>query len=293
MPKSMTGYGKAEADCGIHKIQVEVKSQNHRFKDIILRLPKGLQNLEHEVKQAVSQAIQRGRVELTIFLNKWQNENTVKLEPNKIFITDYLKLAQEIKEEFLVEGEITLEQILREPEAIHRSPEMLNLEEIRPVLIDCVLESLRHADVMRLKEGEFIVNDLKERLEVINQRLEDIRERAKILPIEQKRKLQERLKILLDDIPLDENRVALEIAIYADRCDITEEIIRAMSHISQFRELLALDEAVGRKLDFLIQEIHREVTTLANKAQDVYISQKSVEIKAELEKLREQVQNLE
>lgn len=293
MPRSMTAYGKAEADCGIHKIQVEVKSQNHRFKDIILRLPKGLQTLENEIKQAISQTIQRGRVELTVFLNKGQNVNATSLEANKAFITDYLKLAKEIKEEFLLQGEVTLEQILREPEAIHRIPDVLNLEEIRPILISCVIESLKHADLMRLKEGEFIVKDFKERLDFINQRLDEIKERSKLLSIEQKKKLQERLKVLLDDIPLDETRIAMEIAIYADKCDITEEIVRAMSHISQFRELLSSEEAIGRKLDFLLQEIHREITTLANKAQDAYISQKSVEIKAELEKLREQVQNLE
>jgi len=293
VPRSMTAYGKAEADCGIHKIQVEVKSQNHRFKDIILRLPKGLQTLENEIKQAISQTIQRGRVELTVFLNKGQNVNATSLEANKAFITDYLKLAKEIKEEFLLQGEVTLEQILREPEAIHRIPDVLNLEEIRPILISCVIESLKHADLMRLKEGEFIVKDFKERLDFINQRLDEIKERSKLLSIEQKKKLQERLKVLLDDIPLDETRIAMEIAIYADKCDITEEIVRAMSHISQFRELLSSEEAIGRKLDFLLQEIHREITTLANKAQDAYISQKSVEIKAELEKLREQVQNLE
>ncbi|MFN3533765.1 MAG: YicC/YloC family endoribonuclease [Desulfatiglandales bacterium] len=293
MPRSMTGYGRAEATFGGHRIEVEIKCQNHRFKDIIIRLPKFLQPLEAEVKSLVAREIQRGRIEVGIFWDRAQWENSYRLEPNLQFITQYLAIANRLREEFGLSGTPSVSEILKEPDAISRVPEELDPEEILPTLLACIEDAIGNANAMKEKEGEFLKVDLLQRLTQIEEGLLEIRERARKLPEIYRERLGVRIKSLMGDLPLEPGRLEMEAALIADRCDITEELTRTYSHLTQLQGLLDSLEPVGRKLEFLIQEIHREVTTMANKAQDASVSKVCVEIKAELEKLREQVQNIE
>lgn len=293
MLRSMTGFGRAKATYGSHGIEVEIKCQNHRFKEIILRMPKLLQTMEQEVKTLVGREIQRGRIEVSLFWDRGQTENSYRLEPNMPFILQYIALYNRVKQEFGLPGELTVTEILREPEAILRSPEELDLEGLAPTVMECVKEAITNVNTMREKEGEYIGTDFLLRLRFIEDRLMTIEERAKEIPILYKERLTGRLKGLLDEVELDRSRLEMEVALMADRCDVTEEIVRVRSHLRQFREILSASEPVGRKLEFLIQELHREVTTIANKAQDSLVSQMCVDIKAELEKLREQSQNIE
>lgn len=293
MLRSMTGFGKAEATYGSHRIEVEIKCQNHRFKEIIMRMPKLLQPMEQEIKTLVGKEIQRGRVEVVVFWDRGQAENSYRLEPNMPFIFQYVALYNRVKQELGLSGELTVTEILREPEAILRSPEDLDIENLGPFVMECVKDAIRNANNMREREGGFIANDFLSRLRFIEERLFTIEERAKGIPLLYKERLTGRLKGLLDDVELDRSRLEMEVALMADKSDITEEIVRIKSHLSQFKEIISGTEPVGRKLEFLIQELHREVTTIANKAQDSIVSQMCVDIKAELEKLREQSQNIE
>lgn len=293
MIRSMTGFGKAEAVFKNHRIEIEIKCQNHRFRDVILKLPKLLQPIEQEIRSAVCGEIQRGRIEVAIFWDRGQSENSFRLEPNFQFLSQYMGVVERIKKELGIPGEISIAELIREPEAISRVPEELEPEEIGPIVLECLVAAIKAANAMREKEGEFLREDFIGRLALINERLGVIEERAKLLPHTYKKRLMERVEALMAGLELDENRIEMEAVLIADRCDITEEIVRAKSHLGQFRELLDSQVPIGRKLEFLIQEIHREVTTMANKAQDSLVSQNCVDIKAELEKLREQSQNIE
>lgn len=293
MIKSMTGYGSGEYDLEETRFTAEIKSVNNRYRDVILRIPKALQGIEDELRAIVSRRVSRGRIEVTVQMEKDGAEEEYGLELNLPLVKSYLGILEQMKEDFGLDEKVSPLQLSQIRDVILVRPEEVKVDRIRPGLQEVLRLALDSFDEMRIQEGRAIEEDFSKRLEIIDGYLDRIEERAPLLVEEYRQKLLDRIKQLSQNIEVDENRLAQEVAYFADRCDITEEIVRGRSHLKQFRHYMGLDEAVGRRLDFLMQEINREVNTMSSKGSDSSISRNAVEIKGELEKLREQVQNVE
>jgi len=236
--------------------------------------------------------VSRGRIDVSVKLDALDGEK-IQLQIDSNLAEQYFKALVTLKERFQIEGEITLELLAGAKDLISVKEEYGDVEpywsEIEPIL----KQSLEEMDKMKRLEGNVLAKDIENRLERVNQQLEEIKLQYPASLKAYQNRLRERLQSLLDGVEIDPLRLQQEIAIIAERTDITEEIVRAMSHLDQFSFFLKAKEPVGRKMDFLVQEIHREVNTVSSKANDAEISQKVVEIKSELEKIREQVQNIE
>lgn len=292
MIRSMTGYGRASGRTSLGEVKVEVRSLNHRFLEINIRAPKELSALEMEIRGLIRSKIQRGKVDLTLRVERAvEGPPLMRLEVNWGLIETYLGALEAIKERYGLEGRPNLEHILWAKELISfREVEVEEgvWEELRPV----VLEALVALVESRQREGERIQEDLEVRLERLKQYVQQIEERAPRVVEEYRRRLSERLKQLLPG-ELDQGRFEQEVAYFAEKSDITEEVVRLHSHLEEFRRRLREEGPVGRALDFLLQEMNRETNTLGSKANDLEIVQRVLAIKEEIEKLREQVQNVE
>jgi uncharacterized protein (TIGR00255 family) len=294
MIRSMTGYGRAEAVLMGRKFAVEMKSVNHRYLEISLRLPGMLLSLESEVKKRIGEQFSRGRIEATIRIDvEGGADSDGRFALNLPLVRNYHALLGQIKEELHLDDQITLAMMagFRDvfvPTELPQDPALL-WEGLSGVLD----EAIRTLTQMRLKEGQSLQRDLTARLNLIADWLEGIAARTPQVVEEYQRRLSERIRELTGGMVIDEARLLQEVAIMADRSDITEEVVRFRSHIGQFTELLTAGEGAGRKIDFLIQEMGREVNTIGSKSGDAEISRSVIEIKSELAKLREQVQNIE
>jgi len=291
--KSMTAYGRGEYQKGDIVFVAEMRSLNNRYRDIILRIPKNYQILENELKSIISNRIRRGRVEVTVQLENNGETGPYNFELNLPLVDSYFKVFNELVERFGLDQEIELGSVLQMKDAIFLKPEERDVAEMKIGFETALGQALDSLDEMRLKEGNAIRTDLVNRLGLLEKYLNTVDKRAPILVEEYREKLNDRINHMLKDVAVDESRLAQEVALFSERSDVTEEIVRIRSHLQQFREYLSFDDALGRRLDFLIQEINREVNTLSSKASDSSISKVSVEMKAELEKLREQIQNVE
>ncbi len=293
MIRSMTAYGRGEHTSKDMRFTVEIKSVNNRYRDIIVRTPKSLQGLDEEIKSQVASKTKRGRIEVFIQMEKGGEEVEYDLELNMPLVKSYLRIFKQLGETFGLDENISLESVCQMRDVILVKPEEVDVEKVQPalrVVLDLALDSY---DTMRIREGQAIEEDFHKRLQLIEAYLNDIRELAPLSSDGYEKRLKDKIKRMSEDIEIDENRLIQEVAIFSERCDMTEEVVRAMSHLKQFRHYMDMEDAIGRRLDFLLQEINREVNTLSSKAQESSISAKAVEIKAELEKLREQAQNVE
>lgn len=292
MLKSMTGFGRGEGESTIGRVLVESRSVNHRYCDINIKLPKRLTPFENRIKEIIRSQVSRGRIDLSLKLDALGDER-VQLQVDSNLAEQYFQALLSLKERFQLQGEITLELLTVAKDIISAKEEAGDIEpywqEIAPVL----KRSLKEMDEMKRLEGESLGRDLLRRLERIMQQLEEIRGQFPSRLEAYRNRLRERLQSLLEGVEVDPYRFQQEIALLAERSDITEEMVRAESHLNQFASFFKGEEPVGRKMDFLLQEIHREVNTVSAKVNDAEISQKVVEIKSELEKIREQVQNIE
>jgi uncharacterized protein (TIGR00255 family) len=291
--KSMTGFGRGEATLNGRRFVAEVKTVNNRHRDLFVRLPRTLQTIEEEVRGQVSAVIKRGRVEVTLQMEKEGVELEYDLELNLPLVRSYLRIFKQLNEEFGLEGKARADDLCQMKDVLIVKPEELDLAVARDAFREAVGLALEACDSMRIQEGKALKEDFLKRLALIEDHLKEIEKKAGWVVEDYKRKLRQRVEHVAQGIPIDENRLMQEVAIFADRCDITEELVRARSHLEQFRSYLFPEDAVGRRLDFLLQEINREITTMSSKASDSTISARGVEIKAELEKVREQVQNVE
>jgi uncharacterized protein (TIGR00255 family) len=289
----MTGFGRGEAVLNGRRFIAEIKTVNNRHRDLFVRLPRTLQTIEDEVRSQVAAAVKRGRVEVTLLMEKEGVELEYDLQLNLPLVRSYLRIFSQLKEEFGLEGKVRPEALCEMKDVLLVKPEEIDLAAARETFREAVGLALEACDFMRVQEGKALKADLLKRLDLIEGHLEGIERRSGSVVEDYKRRLRQRVEQVAQGMPVDENRLIQEIAIFADRCDITEELIRARSHLEQFRSSLSPEDAVGRRLDFLLQEINREITTLSSKASDSAISARGVEIKAELEKVREQVQNIE
>ncbi|PKN24135.1 MAG: YicC family protein [Deltaproteobacteria bacterium HGW-Deltaproteobacteria-21] len=293
MLRSMTGYGQGESVAGEHTVVAEVKSVNNRYRDIVVRIPRSLQSLEDELRAQVALKMKRGRFDVTAQVVRKEGQDEAALDINMPLARSYFRILSTLCDEFGLEKAIRPEEICQMKDVISYKPEELNLEEIREGLKSALDKALENCDAMRIKEGYALEEDLRSRVNHIEKCLDEIQGKASLVTEEWRKKMREKIRQIVEDVQIDEARLAQEIVYSAERSDITEEIVRSRSHLVQFRNAMSGDEPVGRKLEFLIQELHRETNTIGSKASDTAISAAAVEIKVELEKLREQVQNVE
>jgi uncharacterized protein (TIGR00255 family) len=292
MLKSMTGFGRAEGDTSLGKIIVESRSVNHRYCDINIKLPKRLILFESRIKEIIRSQVSRGRIDVTLRVDSL-GEEKVQLSVDLNLAQQYYRVLRDLKEKLQLKDEITLTLLAGAKDLITAKEEMGEIEPYWKEILPILKQSLKNMDDMKQLEGDSLKKDLQQRLELIGQQLQMIKQQFPSRLKSSLARLQDRLRSLLEGMEVDPSRFQQEIAFLTERVDITEEIVRAESHLAQFSTFLEGNEPVGRKMDFLLQEIHREVNTVSAKANDVEVSQRAVEIKSELEKIREQVQNIE
>jgi uncharacterized protein (TIGR00255 family) len=288
----MTGFGRAEGDTTLGKVVVESRSVNHRYGDINIKLPKRLSPFENRIKEIVRSQVSRGRIDVSLRLDSL-GEEKVQLSVDLDLAEQYYRVLHDLKERLQLKDEITLDLLAGAKDLITAKEESGDIEPYWQEVLPILKHSFKCMDDMKRLEGESLAKDLQQRLEHIAKQLQIIKQQFPSRLRTTLTRLQDRLRSLLEGMEVDPSRFQQEVAFLAERTDITEEIVRAESHLSQFSTLLEGNEPVGRKMDFLLQEIHREVNTVSAKVNDAEISQRVVEMKSELEKIREQVQNIE
>jgi uncharacterized protein (TIGR00255 family) len=291
MIRSMTGYGKGEAAGPAGSCTVEIRTVNHRYGEVSVKLPRSFLAYEHELRKAASNRIKRGKADLFV---QWEETAGVATVPpvNMAAAKGYQAAFLELAHELRLSPEIPLSLIVAQKNVLQEAageeqPDLL------PQVLQAVQAALDALDTMRLREGDALERDLRERRQGLAELVAQVAKRAPLVVEEYQVKLRQRLEKFLNDAELDPQRLAQEVALMVDRCDVTEERGRVQSHFAQLDETLALNEPVGRKLDFLMQELNREVNTIGSKANDAQVTALVVQMKAELERMREQVQNIE
>ncbi|MBU5316291.1 YicC family protein [Clostridium bornimense] len=294
MLKSMTGFGRgiySEDNLGF---TIEMKSVNHRFLDLNIRMPRSIMATEDKIRKIVSKSLTRGKVDIFITQNN-SGENSGVATFNKELGDSYFKCLTDIKKMYNLTDEPTLSLLSKFPDVITVEAAELNEEEAFRVLKVALDEAIENIVLMRVKEGEKLKEDLLKKLQGIEKNVDSLCELSKDTVESYRVKLSERVEELLEgsNINVDENRIAQEVAIFADKSCVDEETVRLYSHINQMRDNLNLNEPVGRKLDFIVQEMNREANTIASKANDIRVTNISISLKNEIEKIREQIQNIE
>jgi uncharacterized protein (TIGR00255 family) len=292
MLKSMTGYGRGEGETTLGKVLVETRSVNHRYCDINIKLPKRLGPFETRIKELIRSQVSRGRIDVSLKVDSGEEEK-VQLTVDFHLAEQYYQALQALKKNLHLKDKITLAMLAGAKDLITAKEEVVDIEPYWQEMIPILKRSFKELDEMKRSEGETLAKDLQLRLEKIHQEVEEIKDLFPSSLRAYQNRLHERIRSILAGVEVEANRFHQEVAFLAERTDITEEIVRVESHLAQFAPLLEGDEPVGRKMDFLLQEIHREINTVSAKANDAEISQRVVEIKSELEKIREQVQNIE
>ncbi len=291
-PRSMTGFGRGEASVDGRTWTVEIKTVNHRFLDQRVVLPRGVSGLEERVKKMIGSRLDRGRVEVNIVL-QGDTSTGVLLQVNMDLARQYHRCLEEVKSTLELGGEVTIADMLGLRDLISHQEEGLDLEKEWIVLEKALSLALDECDRMREQEGQTLKQDLRNRLQAFSRLVRTIESNVPDIVQGRTLELKARIEKLLTEVDLDPARLAQEAAFMADKADVTEEIVRLRSHIDQFETFLGSNEPVGRRLDFLLQEFLREVNTLASKISNGTVAHLGVEMKNEIEKLREQVQNIE
>jgi len=292
----MTGYGRGEALMNGLRLTAEVRSVNHRFCELSVRLPRALSILEAEARKLLTERLTRGKISLAV---TWGGEGEHQAEPSATLRLDanaadrYMALLGELKKKYGLTGEIDLRSFATLPNIFVWEEPASDTEHYAGLLREVVLKAAEDMIKMKELEGETLRTDLETRVESIRTRVAHIRERAPERLRDARNRLRERVNLLLEDGEIPEERVAQEVAILSDRLDCTEECVRLEAHCAHFRKLLEEESTPGRKLNFLLQEMNREINTIGSKSSDVPIVEQVVEVKEELERIREQVQNIE
>ncbi len=292
MLKSMTGFGRSQVNENGYEISCELKGVNHRFFDVHIRIPRRYAFLEDRVKDELKKNLSRGRLEISINIEK-TNESARNIKVDKDLAMAYYNSLKDLAENLNISPDITVVDIFRLPDIFNLADQEEDPELIWLVLkktLDVAISSLVE---MRCKEGANLGKDILARNAYILSEVEILEKRSPLVAQEYQEKLRNRINEMLSSSVFDEGRLLQEVAIFADKASITEEIVRLKSHIKHLDELLQDGDSIGRKCDFLVQEMFREINTVASKANDIQMSQVVVEVKAELEKIREQLQNIE
>ena len=289
----MTGFGRAECQEGDYTYQAEIRSVNNRFIEINTRLPKAYVDLEQPLKKLIKTHCSRGSINLSISLgNSNEGSGEWDVKPNLPLAIQYVDALKKIQDSLGIESEIDLKSVVGLRDIIKIEPVTLDPAK-KDLILNITTEVLASLKNMRIEEGENLQKDLAQRIDAIENHAAEIESRHPEVIKEYQEKLNERIKTLNEGVGLDETRLAQEAALLADRSDVTEEMTRLKSHLNQFRNFFNTKEPIGRKLEFITQEINREVNTTGSKSSDTEVSNRVIEMKSELEKIREQVQNIE
>ena len=293
MAISMTGFGRGEYKDDNYQFLVECKTINHKYADINIRLPRKLSFLEDKARILVKDYIKRGRVDLYIKLDLLGSED-VNLMFDDELATQYVSILKQIKDKFDLVDDISVMNIAKFPDVIKTEEKEDDEDKLWSMLKVALENALLKLKEMRSEEGKKLAEDIQNRCDLLKNYIEDIEKYSYNVVIDYKEKLKNRISDMLEDPSIiDESRLAQEVAIYADKSSITEEIVRFKSHIEQLKNTVVKNESIGRKIDFLIQEMNRETNTIGSKSSDLNITNLVVEVKSELEKIREQIQNIE
>lgn len=294
MIKSMTGFGRGEYTDQKRSITVEIRTVNHRYADISVKMPRRYSFAEEKIKNVVKETIKRGKTDVSVIFESL-SEGDVNVRLNEDLAQRYLENLKEMKSDLDLSGEIDVSLLAGMPDVIRAIPDVEDEDEVTEAICKAVEEAAKGNDAMRIAEGEKLAADLTMRGELVRKITSDIEQRAPGVVEEYVAKMQERIAELIGDAAeIPEERILTEAAIFADKSNITEELVRLDSHMKQLGQILGSKGGpVGKKLDFLVQEMNREANTIGSKANDIEITSKVLEIKSEIEKIREQVQNIE
>lgn len=292
MPKSMTGYGRASKSFEAYEITVEVRSVNHRFFEFSTRISRQYSFLEDKLKSLFASKINRGKVETYVSINRINGSDSV-VEVNAELANNYISALRNANEQLGLNDDLTLSQLFRMSDVFTVSKSEVDEDELWALVSETASEALDSFIEMRTVEGERLKNDILSKLDFIEETVAQIETRSPDVTKEYRTKLYTRLCDILGDKNIDESRILTEAAIFADKTAVDEETVRLRSHIAQYRDLLQLNEPIGKKLDFLIQEMNREVNTTGSKCSDLTITRMVVDLKSTIEKIREQIQNIE
>lgn len=292
MIKSMTGYGRYEIEEKERKVNVEISTVNHRYCDLSIRMPKALTHLEDEIRKCIKQFIARGKVEVSIYITSMSADD-VEVVVNEPACTAYIEALRKIGTKLGLNDNIGMAEVMRLNDVITIQKKQADLEVIWPMIDQALRQALTQLVAMREKEGMILKKDLLEKADNMLRLVGELEHLSVEVVNTYKLKLEERISRLLEEIPVDETRLAMEVALFADRAAIDEELTRLKSHVGQLKMILEEESSIGRKLDFLMQEMNREANTIASKAGDYTITSYAVELKSEIEKIREQIQNIE
>jgi uncharacterized protein (TIGR00255 family) len=288
---SMTGFGRSRIASASFSVNVEVKTVNHRFSEINVRMPRQLLKVEDKIKKKLNEHLRRGRAEVYIMI-EGEGAVTRKIQVDWKLLEEYYLFIKQARDKFNIEGTVLLQDLLTRNEFLHIEENEVGNEELEELVLKATEEAVLLCKQMRVIEGEELKKDLLASLIQLDSNIEELKEFAPLVVSAYKERLMKRIEELVQG-QIDETRVLTEVAIFADKIDINEELTRLKSHNQQFKQTLSEMEPIGRKLDFLVQEMNREANTIGSKANDSTITKKVVEIKSLLEKLKEQVQNIE
>src|SRR4051794_28648130 len=288
---SMTGFGRSRIVSASFSVNVEVKTVNHRFSEINVRMPRQLLKIEDKIKKKLNEHLRRGRAEVYIMIDG-EGAVTRKIQVDWKLLEEYYLFIKQARDRFNIEGKVLLQDLLTRNDFLHIEEIDEGSEELENLVLKATEEAVLLCKQMRVTEGEELRKDLLTSLQQIDTHIDELKEFAPEVVSAYRERLQKRIEEIIQG-QLDETRVLTEVAIFADKVDINEELTRLKSHIQQFRQTLNDQEPIGRKLDFLVQEMNREANTIGSKANDSNITKKVVDIKSLLEKLKEQVQNIE
>lgn len=294
MIKSMTGFGRGEFSDGKRNITAEIKTVNHRYADISIKMPKRYSFAEEKLKSLIRKNVKRGKAEVSIIVESL-TEDDMLIKLNTLAADQYMKNLQVLKNTYELAGDIDIRLLASMPDVIKAIPDVADEDEVLAVMQKAVSLAAENLDDMRRAEGEKLAQDLLMRGELIRSIVSKIDERAPMVVKDYTDKMYARIKELLEDgVDIPEERILVEAAVFADKSNITEELVRLDSHMKQLADILTNStEPVGKKLDFLVQEMNREANTIGSKANDLEITSLMLETKSEIEKIREQVQNIE
>jgi uncharacterized protein (TIGR00255 family) len=287
----MTGFGRSRIASASFSVNVEVKTVNHRFSEINVRMPRQLLKVEDKIKKKLNEHLRRGRAEVYIMI-EGEGAVTRKIQVDWKLLEEYYLFIKQARDKFNIEGTVLLQDLLTRNEFLHIEENEVGNEELEELVLKATEEAVLLCKQMRVIEGEELKKDLLASLIQLDSNIEELKEFAPLVVSAYKERLMKRIEELVQG-QIDETRVLTEVAIFADKIDINEELTRLKSHNQQFKQTLSEMEPIGRKLDFLVQEMNREANTIGSKANDSTITKKVVEIKSLLEKLKEQVQNIE
>lgn len=292
MIKSMTGFGRCEIAEADRKITVEMKSVNHRYLDVTIKMPKKLNFFEAAIRTELKNYMQRGKVDLFITYEDF-TESNVCVKYNKELAAEYMQYFDRMAEDFSLDNDIRVSTLARFPEILTMEEQTVDEEQLWKLLDKALKGAAENFVETRIKEGENLRNDLIAKLEGMLAHVDFITERSPEIIEEYKEKLTKKVEELLSDKQVDESRLLMEVTIFADKVCVDEELVRLRSHITATRDALLAGGSIGRKLDFIAQEMNREANTILSKSSDLEISNRAIELKTEIEKVREQIQNIE